>query len=160
MIVMRSEHGTTHDQQRRLFCSPADADRHLASISALKAWFGIPDHGPDWALPTSAGPLSVHVANETWNADTRSYTSDGTVDGNVDGSDSEAAVAETGTGEDGFLVEIDGVSAGHVIDPASDPVADTLAPLDGGDEPIVSPDVDDVADAAAPLLDDEPADGA
>lgn len=81
MIVMRSEHGTTHDQQRRLFCSPADADRHLASISALKAWFGIPDHGPDWALPTSAGPLSVHVANETWNADTRSYTSDGTVDG-------------------------------------------------------------------------------
>lgn len=81
MIVMRSEHGTTHDQQRRLFCSPADADRHLASISALKAWFGIPDHTPDWALPTSAGPLSVHVSNETWNADTRSYTSDGIVDG-------------------------------------------------------------------------------
>lgn len=78
---MRSMHGTTHDQHRRLFCSPADANRHLASISALKAWFGIPDNEPDWALPTSAGPLSVHVANETWNPDTRSLTSDGTVDG-------------------------------------------------------------------------------
>ena len=62
-------------------CLPAAAHQHLDSAVAVKAWFGIPDSSPDWSLATRSGRLRVHIANETWNPDTRSLTSDGTVDG-------------------------------------------------------------------------------
>lgn len=78
---MCGEHGTTYDHHRRLLCVPAAADQHLNSAAAVKAWFGIPDSGPDWSLATRSGRLRVHIANETWAHDTRSLTSDGTVDG-------------------------------------------------------------------------------
>ena len=32
MTTMRVEHGTSHDQHRRLFCAPAAADQHLAPV--------------------------------------------------------------------------------------------------------------------------------
>lgn len=81
MTTMRVEHGTSHDQHRRLFCAPAAADQHLASLAQVKAWFGIPTSEPNWVLRTRTGQLSVHIANESWNPATRSLTSDGTVDG-------------------------------------------------------------------------------
>lgn len=62
-------------------CPPAAAHQHLDSAAAVKAWFGIPDTGPDWSLNFRSGPLRVQITNETWDAATRSLTSDGTVDG-------------------------------------------------------------------------------
>ena len=81
MIAVSGEHGTTHDHHRRLLCVPAAADQHLGSADAVKAWFGIPNTCHEWSLRTRSGRLRVHIANETWDPDTRSLTSDGTVDG-------------------------------------------------------------------------------
>ena len=50
MTTMRVEHGTSHDQHRRLFCAPAAADQHLASLAQVKAWFGILTSEPKWVL--------------------------------------------------------------------------------------------------------------
>ncbi|MEQ9161516.1 MAG: hypothetical protein RLN74_02340 [Ilumatobacter fluminis] len=75
------EHGTSHDQHRRLFCAPAAAHQHLASLASVKAWFGIPSSTADCVLRTRSGELRLHIADESWDPETRSLTSAGTVDG-------------------------------------------------------------------------------